>query len=161
MVTMVNFYSHGHHVSNPVCDQITQAGTINGDSTLALLTTLLSYFAVPSLIWTAAKVLYPSDCPAMIQKRVNKYRPDPYPRWCWHNDGTDPDRDFTKTRLQRWYNNLTTFISIIGLVFFGLFVYLDTAFYMIFYYWAHSVAHKKQRVEMSVRGTRHILSQIW
>ena len=88
MVTMVNFFSHGHHVSNPVCDQITQAGTINGDSTLAILTTILSYFAVPSLVWTAAKVLYPSDCPTVIRIRVNRYRPDPYPRWCWHNDGT-------------------------------------------------------------------------
>ena len=34
-------------------------------------------------------MLYPRPCPPLLRKRLNLYKRDPRPRWCWPDDGID------------------------------------------------------------------------
>ena len=169
LITMNKFFEYGgRHVSNPVCDVPTTSNIVKNDFILATLTSILTYLLVVPLLWTAAKVLYPSACPVPIQKRLNIYKREIWPRCCWHVDGintriADPVTYHypTRTIVQYIYNRVSLVFLISGLLFFMGFAYIDAVFYVGFYCWAWSISRHKTGISTAVSYTSDVLSQIF
>ena len=67
-------------------------------------------------------MLYPRACPPLLRKRINVYKHDPFPRWCWPDDGIDtianPETP-ARTRVQQVCLALPTAMTAVGLVCFA------------------------------------------
>ena len=169
VITINKFFEYGgRHTSNPVCDVPTTSNIIHNDTVLATLTSLLTYALIIPLIWTAAKALYPSACPGPLQKRLNLFKRDIWPRYCWHVDGIntleiDPETKRFKSRtvLQYIYNRISLGFLVSGLLFFMGFAYIDALLYVGFYCWAWSISRHKTGIQTSVPLSSNTLFQIF
>ena len=169
VITMNKFFEYGgRHISNPVCDAPTTSNVVYNDTALASLTSLWTYLLIIPLIWTTAKALYPSACPAPIRKRLSLYKREIWPRCCWHNDGIDTHdvdpitKKFpSRTVIQYIYNRVSIVFLVCGLLFFMGFAYIDALLYVLFYGWAWSISKHKTGISTTVSHASNTLYQIF